>query len=78
MRNTLSTVAGSKPREMTFSIVCTMLSIASRWWLAPLFPICALLFAYIQWRAVYLTYRTGGITWRGTHYSLDELRANKV
>ena len=53
-------------------------SISARWWLAPLFPICTLLFVYIQWRAVYLTYRTGGITWRGTHYSLAELRANKL
>jgi hypothetical protein len=53
-------------------------SIDARWWLAPLFPCCALLFAYIQWRAVYLTYRTGGITWRGTHYPLAELRANKL
>jgi cellulose synthase/poly-beta-1,6-N-acetylglucosamine synthase-like glycosyltransferase len=53
-------------------------SIDARWWLAPLFPCCALLFVYIQWRAVYLTYRTGGITWRGTHYPLAELRANKL
>ncbi len=52
--------------------------IGVRWWTAPLLPLCALLFVYIQWRAVYLTFRTGGITWRGTHYRLDELRDNQL
>jgi glycosyltransferase involved in cell wall biosynthesis len=43
-----------------------------------LFPVAVLLFIYIQWRAMVLTYVRRGIRWRGTHYALDELRANKV
>lgn len=43
-----------------------------------LFPVVVLLFVYIQWRAVALAYLRGGIRWRGTHYALDALRANKV
>ena len=44
----------------------------------PLFPVAVLLLIYIQWRAMVLTYVRGGIYWRDTHYSLAELRANKV
>jgi cellulose synthase/poly-beta-1,6-N-acetylglucosamine synthase-like glycosyltransferase len=47
-------------------------------WLCVLFPIGVLLFIYIQWRATILTYVNRGIRWRGTHYSLSELKANKV
>lgn len=39
-------------------------------------PLTTLLFQYIIWRAVLLTYCRGGIDWRGTHYALDDLRAN--
>jgi glycosyltransferase involved in cell wall biosynthesis len=42
------------------------------------FPVTALLFQYIIWRATLLTLVNDGIDWRGTHYSLTELRANKV
>ena len=42
------------------------------------FPFTALLFQYIIWRATLLTLWKGGIDWRGTHYSLAELKANKV
>jgi hypothetical protein len=42
------------------------------------FPIAILLFAWIQWRAIFLTYRRNGIQWRDTHYSLAELRANRI
>lgn len=41
-------------------------------------PVTALLFQYIIWRAVILTLRRNGIDWRGTHYSLAQLKANKV
>lgn len=41
-------------------------------------PVTALLFQYIIWRATLKTLRTDGIDWRGTHYSLQELKANKV
>ncbi len=42
------------------------------------FPLCVLLFLVIQWRAMFLTLKNRGIRWRDTHYSLDELRANRV
>jgi glycosyltransferase involved in cell wall biosynthesis len=42
------------------------------------FPITALLFQYIVWRATLLTLMNNGIDWRGTHYSLQELKANKI
>lgn len=42
------------------------------------FPVTALLFQYIIWRATLLTLRNDGIDWRGTHYSLSELKANKI
>lgn len=47
-------------------------------WTALGVPWGALYFVYILWRSTILTYRQGGIRWRGTLYSLEELRANKV
>ena len=41
-------------------------------------PVTALLFQYIIWRATLKTLWNDGIDWRGTHYSLKELQANKV
>jgi glycosyltransferase involved in cell wall biosynthesis len=41
-------------------------------------PVTALLFQYIIWRATLKTLWNNGIDWRGTHYSLKELKANKV
>ncbi len=45
---------------------------------ALIYPIAVLLFVYIQWRTMLLNYYHNGIRWRDTHYSLAELRANKV
>ncbi len=42
------------------------------------FPIATLLFIYIMWRSMLVAIFDGGITWRGTRYSLAELKANKV
>jgi len=42
------------------------------------FPVVTLLFLYIVWRATVLTLWNDGIDWRGTHYPLAELKANKV
>jgi len=42
------------------------------------FPITVLLLTFIQWRTMILNYYHGGIRWRDTHYSLAELRANRV
>jgi glycosyltransferase involved in cell wall biosynthesis len=41
-------------------------------------PLATLLFLYIVWRAMLLTLWNDGIDWRGTHYPLAELKANKV
>lgn len=50
----------------------------SRRWYGIGFPISTLLFVYIMWRSMLLTLMNNGIRWRGTHYPLAELRANKV
>jgi glycosyltransferase involved in cell wall biosynthesis len=42
------------------------------------FPLATLLFLYILWRAMLLTLWRDGINWRGTHYPLASLKANKV
>ncbi len=42
------------------------------------FPVATLVFLYIVWRAAVVTIAGDGIDWRGTHYALDELRANEV
>ena len=41
-------------------------------------PVTSLLFLYIIWRATLKTLWNNGIDWRGTHYPLNELKANKV
>ncbi len=48
-----------------------------RWWMAFLLPVAMPLVIYAYLRALFLTYRRGGIRWRGTFYSLDELRATR-
>lgn len=50
----------------------------TRPWLALLYPVAALIFITILVAAVLRTLRRRGIEWRGTHYSLDDLRANRV
>jgi cellulose synthase/poly-beta-1,6-N-acetylglucosamine synthase-like glycosyltransferase len=42
------------------------------------FPLATLLFLYIVWRATLKTLLNDGIDWRGTHYPLAELKANKL
>ncbi|MBV9463942.1 MAG: hypothetical protein JO317_06910, partial [Verrucomicrobiae bacterium] len=49
-----------------------------RRWVGLTYPLGALVFFYILWSATLKTIRDGGIVWRGTRYSLEELRANKV
>jgi GT2 family glycosyltransferase len=43
-------------------------------WYALLFPVGTVLFLYSLLGSVWITFRTGGVTWRGTFYSLKELR----
>lgn len=50
----------------------------SKPWLAIGYPVAALIFAWIIVAATWLTIRRGGIEWRGTFYSLAELKANRV
>lgn len=47
-----------------------------RWWYGLLLPVGAAIFGYAVVRATFLTLRRGGIVWRGTFYSLRELRAS--
>jgi hypothetical protein len=47
-------------------------------WYALGFPLMAAIFVWILWRATFITLRDGGITWRGTRYSLAALKANRV
>lgn len=42
------------------------------------FPLTVLALVYMQWRTMLLNFYHNGIRWRDTHYSLAELRANKV
>lgn len=63
-------------------LVCMLTAIAVRsgspWWYSLGYPLAASLFLYVCWRSAILTLRQGGIYWRGTFYSLAELRANRV
>lgn len=47
-------------------------------WQAALIPFTSVLFLWIMWRSAWITLRDGGVTWRGTLYPLDELRANRI
>ncbi len=42
------------------------------------FPIAAAMFVFVQWRTIIVNLANDGIRWRDTHYSLSELRANKI
>lgn len=47
-------------------------------WLFFVLPFTALLFIFSILRASYLTFKRGGIIWRGTKYTLAELRKNTL
>ena len=48
-----------------------------RWYVLG-FPCATLLFIYILWKSALTAIFRGGIDWRGTRYSLKELRSNKI
>ncbi|WP_438480201.1 glycosyltransferase [Oleiharenicola lentus] len=70
---------------LNFSAVAVMLLVASdnhrfdggRAWHALFLPVGVAVLNYIMVRSMVLTFWRGGIVWRGTHYSLRELRANR-
>lgn len=47
-------------------------------WYALAHPVSSVLFVYILWKALVLALWNGGISWRGTHYPLKLLRANRI
>jgi cellulose synthase/poly-beta-1,6-N-acetylglucosamine synthase-like glycosyltransferase len=47
------------------------------WWCLTL-PLAALVSMYLMLRSMALTLRNDGIEWRGTHYPLAQLRANRI
>ncbi|BCA80602.1 glycosyltransferase family 2 protein [Desulfuromonas sp. AOP6] len=63
---------------LTFSLIDGARFHGYRRWYAAGYPLAAALFAYILLRSVTLNLLHGGITWRGTFYSLAELRQNRV
>jgi cellulose synthase/poly-beta-1,6-N-acetylglucosamine synthase-like glycosyltransferase len=56
---------------------CASFHGAQRWHAAG-FPLCTLLFVWIILRTMAVNLLQGGIYWRGTFYSLAELRENRV
>jgi cellulose synthase/poly-beta-1,6-N-acetylglucosamine synthase-like glycosyltransferase len=49
-----------------------------RWWHGLFLPFGMAVFAYALLRSQLVTLWTGGITWRGTHYPLHDLRENRL
>jgi hypothetical protein len=49
-----------------------------RWWHGMLLPIGMALFSYALLRSMVITHWQGGIVWRGTRYSLRDLKANRL
>ncbi|MDQ3309423.1 MAG: glycosyltransferase [Gemmatimonadota bacterium] len=47
-------------------------------WYALGFPFAASFFLYVIWRSTLKALRNDGIDWRGTHYPLAQLKANRV
>ncbi|HEX2211518.1 MAG TPA: glycosyltransferase family 2 protein [Longimicrobium sp.] len=47
-------------------------------WCGLLFPLASAMFIVVVWNATIYALVHRGIEWRGTHYPLDELRANRV
>ncbi len=49
-----------------------------KWRHLPLFPVTVALLMFIIWHATLRTLIGQGVTWRGTHYPLAELKTNRV
>lgn len=59
-----------------FQMVYMELTSPNKWWHAFMIPFAGALMAYIIMRAAIITLKQGGIYWRDSFYSLDELRKN--
>ena len=80
-------VTTTGPARVLFGLQ-VLLSIAVFWWLsrqaavrphvALIYPVVIVLFVYILWRTMIHNLVHGGLQWRGTFYSLRELKANRV
>jgi hypothetical protein len=60
-----------------FQMVYMELTSPNKWWHALMIPFAGALMAYIIMRAAIITLKQGGIYWRDSFYSLDELKTNK-
>lgn len=66
-----------------FTIICQLVlfwklpGAKSAWWIALTLPYAGIVMMYIFMKAAYTNTRDGGIYWRGTFYSLAELRKAK-
>jgi hypothetical protein len=49
-----------------------------RRWHGLLLPVGVAIFSYILLRSMVVTLWQGGITWRGTHYPLADLKSNRL
>ena len=66
--------AGTVALILTVLALMAPLARAPRW-AGLAFPFATLFFVYVLWNSAVKALRNGGIDWRGTHYSLAELRA---
>jgi glycosyltransferase involved in cell wall biosynthesis len=69
------------PAVLTFAVVAFAYRLLGRHsgistWNALFFPFSAMVFVFTLLRSMFLTLKQGGIIWRGTFYSLAELRKN--
>jgi glycosyltransferase involved in cell wall biosynthesis len=69
------------PAVFTFAVVAYAYRLLGRHsgistWNALFFPFSAMVFVFTLLRSMFVTVRKGGIIWRGTFYSLAELRKN--
>jgi hypothetical protein len=79
-------VTGGATRWVNAGVLLTLAALyvdnarfhGEKWWHWVAMPVTALMFLFIIWRATLKTIINDGIDWRGTHYSLAELKANRV
>lgn len=60
---------------MQVCALCNAPAMGSPAWVGLLFPLASILFCFILLRAAWLCHRRGGIYWRGTFYSLEQLKS---